>query len=266
MSGLGNDFVIVDAINTELEPDIELVIKMSDRHLGIGCDQVLWLSRASTGVLYRIFNPDGSEAYMCGNGARCVGYYMHMAHDFNLWPLDLIMGDGNSITVSMVSDNIYSVNMGQAYPVSENIYDEHYFDGLKFTAVDVGNPHAIFFTDEDLDLSEISRGLTGHKLFPKGVNVSMASLIDSKNLRARVFERGVGETLACGSAACAIYVAGLPMGLDQSGGVSIAMPGGDILVSGKIDSLTQQGQVSLSFVGRWQKNPVEKDIFYFARS
>lgn len=264
MSGLGNDFVLVDAISSGKEPDIKMIIEMADRHMGVGCDQVLWLSSHPNGVLYRIFNPDGSEVSQCGNGARCVGYYMSNAHNYMAWPLKLHTRSGKILSVYKDEPNVYKVNMGSPTAISDSILDLHKIDffgkDLYFQALDIGNPHAIFKLDEDIadfDLEQLSSKLSGHILFPEGVNISIINIGANKVVKARVFERGAGETLACGSAASAILAA---LGLLE---LDVVMPGGKISTSSGGGDVFQAGDVTWVFVGNWQLNDSNSNIFYF---
>lgn len=265
MSGLGNDFVVIDAINSNLQPELSLIKAIADRHLGVGCDQVLWLSQQADKLLYRIFNPDGSEVAQCGNGARCIGYYMQQVHAYSAWPLMLHTCAGKVLQVEPIAGDLFRVAMGQATAiVSDSMVD---FQGrsLEFIALDVGNPHAIFWLSEDIAdfaLDSLGELMQGHTTFLQGVNVSVVNRVDESRVKARVFERGAGETMACGSAACAIAAAGFAE--DKcSGEVVVMMPGGELRVCQQADNLYQTGPVSWVFVGTWCHRQQSSEMFYF---
>lgn len=265
MGGLGNDFVLIDAFDLDFSPDVTLIKNISDRHLGVGCDQVLWLSWADGAVLYRIFNPDGSEVAQCGNGARCVGYYMQQVHNYKNWPLRLKTCAGQVLEVRAVGNDLFQVAMGRAHSISGSNSVMFQGNDLEFFGVDVGNPHAVFWLDIEVDkfnLQALGELMQGHSMFPLGVNVSIVNLIAGTSLKARVYERGTGETLACGSAACAIAASGFRAGLLESE-VSVGMVGGALRVCERDGQMYQTGPVSWVFVGTWCHRQQNSEMFYF---
>lgn len=261
MNGLGNDFVVIDAIEQNILPDKKLIVDISDRHFGIGCDQVLWLEQGVKGILYRVFNSDGSEVGQCGNGARCVGHYMSLVHSYTKWPLLLETVAGAKLLVQRADNGNYSVDMGVPKPIKGAISDLHLAKDLGFYAVDVGNPHAIFTCDIDID--QIGCAMQAHAMFPDGVNVSQASYINSTTVEIKVYERGVGQTKACGSAAAAAAIVGVESGHLNPGVIEVKMPGGNLWVTYDNGSCLQSGPVDWVFVGTWQPRPESKDIFYY---
>lgn len=266
MNGLGNDFVLIDAISSSLAPDQDTIKEIADRRLGVGCDQVLWLTAADNGVLYRVFNADGSEVAQCGNGARCVGHYMSVMHSYKAWPLRLITCSDAVLLVNKIDDCSYSVDMGIPKSVSGSISDQHEVefngDKLVFQAVDVGNPHAIFIAD-DCDIDQLGQFMQKNQLFPHGVNVSLVRYLSTTKVAVSVYERGVGRTEACGSAAAAVVVAGVYSNRLSPGNVTVDMPGGELQVQFSYKNCVQYGAVEWVFVGSWQSRKSKKDIFYY---
>lgn len=265
MNGLGNDFVLIDAIKSGLEPEVNVIKSIANRHLGVGCDQVLWLQSAPAGIKYRIFNPDGTEVAQCGNGARCVGHYMAKAHGYNAWPLQLNTCAGQKLLVSQANAQEFTVSMGAAQIIDHKAFVMFAGYELSFQALDIGNPHAIFWLEQpvaEFDLLALGSAMQQHKLFPEGVNVSIVNRLADDAVKVRVFERGAEETLACGSAACAVAASGYEQGI-LHGQVKVEMPGGQLLVSQKDGCLQQTGPVNWVFVGTWCQRQQSQDVFYF---
>lgn len=224
MHGAGNDFVVIDATRTAFRPTPELLARLTDRHFGVGCDQVLVVEPASTPDVdfdYRIYNSDGSESGQCGNGSRCFARYVH---DNGLSNKDSIRVRTISSVLELrrVEGGLVRVNMG--VPLLEpaeipfnagpraTLYELRLKDGteVEFGAVSMGNPHAVIEV-ADVDsapVAELGPALQGHRAFPESVNVGFLQIRDQANVSLRVYERGAGETLACGSGACAAVVAG----------------------------------------------------------
>ena len=245
MQGLGNDFVVIDAIRQKVHLTPEKIRFLADRHFGVGCDQVLLVEsahQAHADFRYRIFNADGSEVAQCGNGARCFARFVR---DQGLSEKDEIQVDtdaGRLVLRHSDADQI-TVNMGVPRHAPAEIpleaEEERYrypleLDGRtwSFGAVSMGNPHAVLLVD-DVDFAPVdSLGprLESHAVFPERVNVGFMQVMDAHNARLRVFERGSGETLACGSGACAAVVVGIEQGLLLSP-VKVELPGGTLSIA-----------------------------------
>lgn len=244
MHGLGNDFVVFDAFSQPLELTAEQFRQIGDRHFGIGCDQILLVEPPTlpdTDFNYRIFNADGDEVEQCGNGARCFARYVH---DKGLTDKrEIRVGTkAGVITLVMEGDGMVRVNMGvpvlepgripfvadQAaadYPV------EVQGDLLTLGVVSMGNPHAVMVVDdlEHAPLEQIGDALQQHPRFPQRVNVGFMQILSADAIALRVFERGVGETLACGTGACAAVVSGRLRGLLNKT-VKVSLPGGSLMI------------------------------------
>lgn len=230
MQGLGNDFVVIDGTKMRFNPDRRLLQQLSDRRTGVGCDQILVIDpppEHATGIDfgYRIFNADGSEVGQCGNGARCLARYVvehnlstkrHLRVKTKTSILDLIMQEDGGIRVNMGVPQFEPVDIplmvdqrATRYALIPSVAGAEYFG-----AVSLGNPHAVFEVD-DIDrapVKEVGSALQEHPMFPERVNVGFVRFVDTKTLRLRTHERGVGETPACGSAACAAMVVGRSWG------------------------------------------------------
>jgi diaminopimelate epimerase len=245
MHGLGNDFIVIDAINQSVSLTGEQVRLLADRHLGIGCDQLLLVEKATSGEAdfrYRIYNADGGEAGQCGNGARC---FMRFVHEQGLsdkselqvetagGPLLLIREDDGQITVNMGIPRLQPGEIPFDAPAFATRYPLQVADQeLEIAAVSMGNPHAVLLVD-DIDsapLAELGPAIENHPRFPQRVNAGFMQIVDRHTIRVRVYERGAGETLACGSGACAAVVAGrLWEQLDAC--VKVFLNGGELMVS-----------------------------------
>ena len=247
MHGLGNDFVMFNAVDQSLDLSPEIAQKISDRHKGVGCDQLLIVeSPTEQGIdfNYRIINYDGSEVGQCGNGARCLARFVH----------EQGLTDKNELTVKTItttlklklngSDNV-TVNMGvpEFEPVAipftaqsrQSEYDIEIGNQIiTASALALGNPHCVQFV-ECIDTAPVnSQGplVESHALFPNRTNACYAQVVDRNYIKARVFERGVGETMACGSGACAIMVAARQKLLvDET--VTLELLGGNLDISWK---------------------------------
>ncbi len=231
MHGAGNDFVVVDATKAPLGLDAAGIRRLADRHLGIGFDQMLVVEPArnrDTDFYYRIFNADGGEVSQCGNGARCFVRYVH---DKGLSASNAIRVETRSgvIEPRLEDDGRITVNMGlpvfepDRIPFVAERLDSTYeleVDGRKveICAVSMGNPHAVQVV-ADADAAPVtSEGplIERHVRFPERVNAGYMQIVDRRHIKLRVFERGAGETLSCGTGACAAAVAGITRGLLDS--------------------------------------------------
>ncbi len=245
MHGLGNDFVVIDAINQAVDLSPEQVRQLADRHLGIGCDQLL-LVEAATGeqadFRYRIFNADGGEVGQCGNGARCFMQFVREQGLTNKTQLQVETASG-PLQLSQQPDGQITVDMGvprlepDQVPFLAEQRDSRYtleVDGqtLEIAALSMGNPHAVLQVDDvtTAPVTTLGAAIEQHARFPERVNVGFMQVLSRDTIRLRVFERGAGETLACGSGACAAVVAGQLQGL-LAERVKVVLNGGELVVS-----------------------------------
>ncbi|MFT3742237.1 MAG: diaminopimelate epimerase [Gammaproteobacteria bacterium] len=233
MQALGNDFVVVDALKAPISLDPALIQRMADRHLGIGFDQLLLIEPASEpdcDVRYRIFNADASEVSQCGNGARCVGDYLWKNGIRDKDTL-VLATQARRLTVKRHHDKI-QVNMGvPLWNPTEIPFIPDAFDEPHLGAVNLGNPHLVIVVP-DVDTAPVQplgQALQNHPAFPQQVNVGFMQILDRQHIRLRVYERGAGETLACGSGACAAVVVGHQAGL-LAEAVEVALPGGNLQI------------------------------------
>lgn len=244
MHGSGNDFVVIDAVRQQVELTPKQIRWLADRHFGVGCDQVLLVAPsqdARADFRYRIFNADGSEAQQCGNGARCFAYFLR---DQGLCDKARVCVEtlAGLIELEIQPDGQVSVNMGVPLlaPVqipfqaaAQALYYPLEVDGqtLQIGAVSMGNPHALLWVD-DLDSTPVARLgalIERHPRFPQATNVGFIQKLDAGHIRLRTWERGVGETLACGTNVCAAVVfCRLSSSLSEQVRVSVA--GGDITI------------------------------------
>ncbi|WP_126452130.1 diaminopimelate epimerase [Sulfuriflexus mobilis] len=245
MHGLGNDFVVIDAINQSVSLDTEQVRHLADRHRGIGCDQLLIVERpqqSDSEFFYRIYNADGGEVEQCGNGARCFARFVR---DKGLTDNNTILVDTASgrISLQVEANGEVTVNMGQPrfapadIPMHHDTVETEYSlniddEIVHFSAVSMGNPHAVLFVDnvDSAPVAELGPRLEAHPDFPNRVNVGFAEVVDRTHMRLRVYERGAGETEACGSGACAAMVVARQQGLVDDK-VALALRGGTLQIS-----------------------------------
>jgi diaminopimelate epimerase len=266
MHGLGNDFIVIDAINQAVSLTPQQVQQLADRHFGIGCDQLL-LVEAATSIeadfRYRIYNADGGEVEQCGNGARC---FMQFVRDQGLTdksqlqvetlggPLQLIQQSDGRITVDMGVPRLEPADIPFTAAQRERTYVLEILDRqFEIAAISMGNPHAVLLVDdiENAPVARIGAALERHPRFPERVNVGFMQIMDDKHIRLRVFERGAGETLACGSGACAAVVAGrLWERLSES--VKVVLNGGELVVSwaGEGQPVLMTGPATTVYQGR----------------
>ncbi|QIK37763.1 diaminopimelate epimerase [Caldichromatium japonicum] len=265
MHGLGNDFVVLDGVRQRIALDAALIRRLADRRFGIGCDQVLLVEPPrlpGTDFHYRIFNANGSEVEQCGNGARCFARFVR---DQGLSTQDeiLVSTAAGVIRLYLEEDDQVRVNMG--IPTFEPAKIPFLADApalthalevagqtLHLSALSLGNPHAVILV-EDIDtapVAELGPLLERHPRFPKRVNVGFMQVISLDAVRLRVYERGVGETLACGSGACAAAVSGQRLGL-LGPSVRVSLPGGDLRIEwqGEGRPVWMSGPAERVFVG-----------------
>lgn len=262
----GNDFILIDhrsGIPTGFSLSPALASKLSHRQFGIGCDQILWL-KPGTGdyaAKVAIVNADGSEAEMCGNGMRAIGVFLGARSPGKKeFKLDTLSG-------------VVNVDLSGAYPEvslgtpkilarEEKISLPGGITG-HFSRVDMGNPHAVFFLGHgfpennlafgkiaSIELERVGKAIENHSLFPKRTNVEFVEVENRRKLRVRVWERGTGETLACGSGACAVVAAAGELGLTEKGEkIEVVLPGGSVYV--RKDALLS-GPAEEVFAGEWK--------------
>ena len=245
MHGAGNDFVMIDGVRQDIELSPEQLRLLADRHFGVGCDQILIVEKAAkteADFRYRIFNADGGEVEQCGNGARC---FMRFVHDQKLTAKREIVVEtsGGLISPRLEQDGRVTVNMGAPVfdpalvpfeggsgAVSEPL--EVAGETFNISALSVGNPHAVQVVDniENAPVEKLGPLIERHPRFPKRVNAVFMQVKDRHSLRLRVYERGAGETLSCGTGACAAVVAGIRREMLDSP-VNVATRGGVLSIS-----------------------------------
>jgi diaminopimelate epimerase len=252
MHGLGNDFMVFDAINQSVKLTEDQIRSWSDRHTGVGFDQLLLVEKPTqvdVDFRYRIFNADGSEVAQCGNGARCFAHFVR----------DTGLSDKDALTVETASGIIVlyheaggvRVNMGvprfAVMQVPLNLAQHSVYEALiegettRFGAVSMGNPHAVLWVENiaTADVERWGKAMQARRdLFPVGVNVGFAQLVGRDHIRLRVYERGAGETQACGTGACAAMAVCRQLDMVDEY-VTVSLPGGDLQVvwSGKVDDV-----------------------------
>ena len=270
MHGLGNDFVVIDAVSQSVTITPELARKLGDRRFGVGCDQILVVeppNQADVDFGYRIFNQDGSEVEQCGNGARCFAKFVR---DRRLTGKNTIRVQTacGIIELEVQGDNQVRVNMGVPilepekipfiadaintnYSIDVTEHDES--KTLSISAVSMGNPHAVLKVD-DTDTAPVATlgpVIESHTRFPQRVNAGFMQVLNRNEINLRVYERGAGETLACGTGACAAVVAGQLQDLLDSP-VTVNLPGGSLVIEwpGKGQPVIMTGPATTVFHGR----------------
>lgn len=268
MHGAGNDFVVLDLRAGMAPPDADLAARLADRHRGVGCDQILTIEppRSEASVAsYRIWNSDGSTSQQCGNGARCVAAWL-VRDGAAQGEHFLIDSPLRTHAVQRLGGDHYAVAMGKPEFEPERIplvgfprAREEYAvslqgENVRFGAVSMGNPHAVLEVGS-ADAAPVERVgplLQQHASFPESVNVGFAQVLDSGHARLRVFERGVGETLACGSGACAAAVVLMQRGRLRRDAL-LSLPGGDLRIQWPDDAaeIVMSGPAAFVFDGEW---------------
>ena len=238
MHGLGNDFVIINNIDGDVSFSTDEIRKLSDRHVGIGFDQLLMVESAlskEADFRYVIFNADGSEVSQCGNGARCFALYIQKKNLSYKNPLSVETNTGIMV-LTINSDNSVRVEMGEPnflpsiIPLNANEESlEYIVEGFKIGSLSIGNPHAILILDDISTIDSTSLKIQSSNDFPEGINVGFMKVLSKNEVQLRVVERGSGETLACGSGACAAVIHGIRLGLLNSK-VKVRLNGGNAMV------------------------------------
>ena len=253
MHGLGNDYLFVYG---EPENPSELSIKLSERHFGAGSDGMIWISPSRVADFkMRIFNADGSEAMMCGNGIRCVGKYVYDKGYTDKKQLKIETLSGiRTLDLQVSSGKVKSVtvDMGKAV-ASEDLTLDIEGQSLTCTPVSVGNPHAVFFVEdiEKVELTKIGPKIERHEAFPDGVNAEFIQVLGDNELRMRVWERGSGITMACGTGACASTMAAVKKKFcDYDTPVSVHLDGGTLKIQiSHDDNVTMTGPAETIYEG-----------------
>jgi len=266
MHGLGNDFIILDLRSGDTKPESDALRLLADRRRGIGCDQIMLLSASSSDadIWLDMVNADGSVAGACGNGTRCVAWLLMQQTGKDKIEIDTISG---RLSAWKDESGLISVNMGPArfdwqnipLATAQDTLDVS-FDEMPFGAavcVNMGNPHAVFFVDDadQIDVEKWGAYYESHEIFPEKANIEFVSQTGDNSLRMRVYERGAGITLACGSGACAAGVAAIRRKL-VAGPVRIMLDGGELLIDWQQPDADKTGSVIMTgdvcFVGSGQ--------------
>ena len=273
MHGLGNDYVYMDAIHQKIDNGSELARFVSNRHFGIGSDGLILICKSDIADFkMRMFNQDGSEAEMCGNASRCIGKYVYdkgltsktqltietLAGIKHLI-LDVKNGTVNRVSVDMGNPILSAPKIPVNTSLSEIISYPLEIENNKFniTCVSMGNPHTVIFLNEmeRYDLHHIGALIEHHELFPKRTNVEFVEILSPDHLKMRVWERGTGETLACGTGACASLVAAVLNGKANRKAVLHLLGGNlDIEWNEKNDRVYMTGEAVTVFEGEWNNN------------
>jgi diaminopimelate epimerase len=245
MHGAGNDFVVIDGVRQEVYLTPEQLRFLADRHFGIGCDQILLVKRSQNeeaDFRYLIFNADGGEVEQCGNGARC---FVRFVHDHKLTTKREIVVETQSGLISprLEDDGRVTVNMGAPIFEAARIPFDSDSDAViqalqvngetvQITAVSMGNPHAVQIVEdvEQASVAQMGPLIERHPRFPKRVNAGFMQIVDRSHVKLRVYERGAGETMSCGTGACAAVVSGIQRGLLDNQ-VQVATHGGVLSIS-----------------------------------
>ena len=266
MHGAGNDFVVIDAVRAAIQINENQIRKIADRQTGVGCDQVLLIEppkRPDADFEYRIFNADGSPAGQCGNGARCVGRFIHEQRLSAKSTITLQVG---SDLRRLEFDEAGSVKAELGAPIfapakipfaADEDATEHALTLANVTVmagvVSVGNPHAVLLVDDiaATPVEKIGPMIQSLDVFPEGVNVGFMQVESNTHVKLRVFERGAGETLACGSGACAAVIHGIRLG-QLANKVTVSVPGGKLEVSwdNGVSSVWLAGPAETVFEGK----------------
>lgn len=244
MHGLGNDFVVVDGVTQNVFFTSETIQRLADRHRGIGFDQLLLVEPPYDPELdfhYRIFNADGSEVSQCGNGARCFARFVTLKGLTNKKDIAVSTQKGNMV-LTVKDDNQIRVNMGEPIwepakiPFTANKFEKNYIlrtdiQTVLCGAVSMGNPHCVVQVDDiqTANVEQLGPLLESHERFPERVNAGFMQIINKEHIKLRVYERGAGETQACGSGACAAVAVGIMQGL-LNNRVQVNLPGGSLII------------------------------------
>ena len=270
MHGLGNDYIYFNCFNQTIENPEELSIKLSNRNFGIGGDGIILVCPSDVAdCKMRMFNLDGSEGKMCGNGIRCVGKFLY---DYNIVDnqkeevlvetlsgikkLKVFKEDEvvRSLTVNMGKPELEAERIPVLLKKSKIVDEKIIVEGEQYsiTCVSMGNPHCVIFTEniDEIDLEKIGPEFENNKIFPERINTEFVEVIDKSVLKMRVWERGSGETLACGTGACAVAVAAVEKGIcNKNDDIQIKLKGGDLKIKYTNDEVFMTGEATKVFEG-----------------
>jgi len=271
MHALGNDFIVIDALTQPAQMTPKRAKKLADRHTGIGCDQILLIEPPSSPEVdfgYRIFNQDGSEVSQCGNGARCFAKYVYdrkligkksIQVETKSGKMELMVNEDRTYSVALAVpkfefDQVPYIGSNADFGkegkiITADIGDETF----NFSVLNLGNPHAVMQVSsvKKAKVARIGKLLQKHPSFPESVNVGFMEVLDRQAIRLRVYERGAGETLACGSGACAAVIAGIKNGLlDSAVTVNLALGKLRIEWPGPDQPVTLSGPATTVFQGQ----------------
>lgn len=271
MHGIGNDYIYFNCLNEELKNPEKVAPLLSHRHFGVGADGIILILKSNNcDFRMRMFNADGSEGKMCGNAIRCVGKFLYEKGltDKTFIKIDTLSGI-KSLELHIENNEVINVGVNMGSPIltsneipvlhpSNNIINEKItIDNLDYyiTCVSMGNPHCIVFMDEidNLDLTVLGPKFENHPMFPDRINTEFVKLIDSKTLKMRVWERGSGETFACGTGACAVVVASvLNNHCKKDDDITVKLLGGDLNIKYQSDNLVyMNGPAKFVFEGTY---------------
>ena len=254
MHGIGNDYVYVNCIEEKVSDPSRVSQIISDRHYGIGSDGlVLILPSNEADFEMKMYNADGSESEMCGNATRCIGKYVYERGLTQKTDITLKTGAGiKHLKINVNDKGVSSVRVEMGKPEIGLVRQTIEVFGISYeiTCVSMGNPHAVIFVDdpEQFDVHHIGKAIENMPMFPNRTNVEFAKVIDRTNIRMRVWERGSGETMACGTGACATLVAAAVNGLSEKK-ASLILNGGRLTVEWKDDAVYQEGPASFVYDG-----------------
>jgi len=231
MQGAGNDFIVIDSFTAPIQLNTTQIKRLANRHVGVGCDQLLMVEKTNTpnaDFRYRIFNADGGEVQQCGNGARCFVRFVvekgltdkrEILVETASGVITLTLQDNNAVTVDMGAPNFSPASLPFLADAPQLQYVLPINEGaLSISAVSMGNPHAVTVVDDvaKTNVAVLGPQVESHALFPEHVNAGFMQIVNQHEINLRVYERGSGETLACGTGACAAAVSGIQSGLLQS--------------------------------------------------
>ncbi len=272
MQGIGNDYVYVNCFEENVKNPSELSIAISDRHFGIGSDGLILIMPSQVAdARMRIFNADGTEAQMCGNGIRCVAKYLYQcglkkcdqmtietSAGLKTIELTIANGDVTQIRVEMGTPKLLRNDIPMLGENKQVINEPLQVNGavLYITCVSMGNPHCITFVDDvdSIDLNVTGKAIENHELFPERINAHFVQQISADKVKMRTWERGSGETLACGTGAVATGVACVLNSLTERV-INTQLPGGELTVEWTDDNKTYMtGPAEFVFTGQWDEN------------